>query len=150
MTDPQQQREQASTTDAVASGAALEAPAAPSSCTVAFVALATFHASRGNFATLNALLEAAGSNGRGPQAWAAKAQRNFLSKPVPSDLLDFLLGLAVKHDMLDCIRELLKLGANTEAVDEIGLTPLLIATRTGNTAAISILIEAVRAVCWKV
>lgn len=44
---------------------------------------------------------------------------------------------------LDCIRELLRAGASTEQVDEIGLTPLLAATRAGNTAAIAILIEAV-------
>ncbi|CAM9480758.1 unnamed protein product [Scytosiphon promiscuus] len=144
MTDPRQQREQASTADAVASGSALEAPANPSSCTVAFIALATVRDKATGIGptTLNALIEAAGNSTREPQAWAAKAQRNFLSKPLPSDFLDFLLGLAVKHDMLDCIRELLKLGANAEAVDEIGLTPLLIATRAGNTAAISILIEA--------
>lgn len=143
MTDPQQQRERASNTDA-ASAAALEALVGRSSC-VAFVTLATVRdrASGCGPTTLDALLEAAGNSNRTPQAWTAKAPCNFLSKPVPSEFLDFLLGLAVKHDMLDCIRELLKLGANTEAVDEIGLTPLLIATRAGNTAAISILIEAV-------
>lgn len=53
------------------------------------------------------------------------------------------LSLAVKQGQLDCIRELLDAGASTEQVDEIGLTPLLAATRAGNTAAIAVLIEAV-------
>ncbi|CAM9257941.1 unnamed protein product, partial [Ectocarpus sp. 12 AP-2014] len=54
---------------------------------------------------------------------------------------EFLLPLAVKNNYLDCVRELLTLGANVEAVDEIGLTPLLVATRAGNVSAIGILID---------
>lgn len=57
------------------------------------------------------------------------------------------LSLAVKHSSIDCIRELLRAGESTEQVDEIGLTPLLAATRAGNTAAIAVLIEAVRGRC---
>lgn len=64
-----------------------------------------------------------------------------------SQLLRGSLSLAVKHGHLDCIRELLRKGASIEQVDEIGLTPLLAATRAGNTAAIAVLIEAVRLGC---
>lgn len=57
---------------------------------------------------------------------------------------DGTLVSAVKEGQLDCIRALLHRGAYTEQVDEIGLTPLLAATRAGNTAAISVLLDAVR------
>lgn len=56
---------------------------------------------------------------------------------------DVTLVSAVKDGSLDCIRALLRRGAHTEQVDEIGLTPLLAATRAGNTAAIQVLLDAV-------
>ncbi|CAM9373301.1 unnamed protein product [Ectocarpus fasciculatus] len=111
-------------------------------------------------AALVALLEAAAAAGRTDMLLpvaigSSKGQqpsRNFFSPPpaaaarvcieatagVPPE---FLLPLAVKHNYLDCVRELLRLGANVEAVDEIGLTPLLVATRAGNVSAIGILID---------
>ena len=58
---------------------------------------------------------------------------------------DVTLVSAVKDGSVDCIRALLHRGAHTEQVDEIGLTPLLAATRAGNTAAIEVLLDAVRA-----
>lgn len=50
----------------------------------------------------------------------------------------------VKSGSLDRIRALVHRGAQTEQVDEIGLTPLLAATRAGNTAAMEVLLDAVR------
>lgn len=108
----------------------------------------------GSPAALVALLEAAaGSDKLLPVAiGASKGQqpsRNYLSLPAARGAAggvppEFLLPLAVKHNYLDCVRELLRLGANVEAVDEIGLTPLLVATRAGNVSAIDILVDLVR------
>lgn len=56
---------------------------------------------------------------------------------------DVTLVSAVKDGSLDRIRALLRRGAHTEQVDEIGLTPLLAATRAGNTAAMEALLDAV-------
>lgn len=51
-------------------------------------------------------------------------------------------NIAVKDNRLDCVRALLAVGADPEAVDQIGLTALLSATRTSNTSAIAALIQA--------
>lgn len=59
---------------------------------------------------------------------------------------DVTLVSAVREGSLDCIQALLRRGALTEQVDETGLTPLLAATRAGNTAAIHALLDAVREV----
>lgn len=56
---------------------------------------------------------------------------------------DVTLVSAVKDGSLDCVRALLHRGAHPEQVDEMGLTPLLAATRAGNTAAIEALLDAV-------
>lgn len=57
---------------------------------------------------------------------------------------DGKLVSAVKDGRLEIIRALLHRGAHTEQVDEMGLTPLLAATRAGNMAAIEALLDAVR------
>lgn len=54
------------------------------------------------------------------------------------------LVTAVRDGRLESITSLLRGGALTEQVDEMGLTPLLAATRAGNTAAIEVLLDAVR------
>lgn len=111
----------------------------------------------GSPAALVALLEAAAAGSDMPLPVAigsSKGQqpgRNYLPLPAARGATpaggvppEFLLPLAVKHNYLECVRELLRLGANVEAVDEIGLTPLLVATRAGNVSAIGILIDLVR------
>lgn len=60
------------------------------------------------------------------------------TSPSPSSLF-----LAVQAGSLDCIRTLLRRGEHIEQVNDIGLTPLLAATRAGNTRVIAALLEAV-------
>lgn len=52
------------------------------------------------------------------------------------------LGVALKEGFFDCMRALLAAGVNLEAVDQIGLTALLSATRASKTVAIAALVEA--------
>ncbi|CAM9321672.1 unnamed protein product [Ectocarpus sp. 4 AP-2014] len=130
-------------------------PKASDSPPALVVLLEYIHArTSGNPAALVALLEAAaaGSDMLPPVAiGSSKGQQpgpNYLPLPAARGATaaggvppEFLLPLAVKNNYLDCVRELLTLGANVEAVDEIGLTPLLVATRAGNVSAIGILID---------
>ncbi|CAM9121291.1 unnamed protein product [Ectocarpus sp. 6 AP-2014] len=131
-------------------------PKASDSPPALVVLLEYIHArTSGSPAALVALLEAAaaGSDMLLPVAiGSSKGQqpgRNYLPLPAARGATaaaggvppEFLLPLAVKNNYLECVRELLRLGANVEAVDEIGLTPLLVATRAGNVSAIGVLID---------
>ncbi len=60
------------------------------------------------------------------------------ASPSPSSLF-----VAVQAGSLDCLRASLRRGEHIEQVNDIGLTPLLAATRAGNTAMIAALLEAV-------
>lgn len=79
-----------------------------------------------------------------PMRLAKAVVHRKLCWPTDSDDDDGKLVSAVKDGRLEIIRALLHRGAHTEHVDEMGLTPLLAATRAGNMAAIEALLDAVR------
>lgn len=60
------------------------------------------------------------------------------ASPSPSSLF-----VAVQTGSVDCIRASLRRGEHIEQVNDIGLTPLLAATRSGKTAVIAALLKAV-------